>query len=56
MWKGMLALFIRHICVVVTYCNNRSNVYPCVPRRTLSRDESTVLESQIFLKQVFYVT
>ncbi|KAF4609815.1 hypothetical protein G7Y89_g15808 [Cudoniella acicularis] len=25
-----------------------TNVHPCVPRRTLSRDESIVLESQIF--------
>ena len=25
-----------------------TNVCPCVPRRTLSRDESIVLESQIF--------
>jgi hypothetical protein len=26
----------------------KPNVRPCVPRRTLSRDESIVLESQIF--------
>ncbi|KAH7327538.1 hypothetical protein BKA65DRAFT_510774 [Rhexocercosporidium sp. MPI-PUGE-AT-0058] len=32
-----------------------SNVCPCVPRRTLSRDESTGLESQNFPWQVYEV-
>jgi hypothetical protein len=28
--------------------SSKSNVCPCVPRRTLSRDEFIVLESQVF--------
>jgi hypothetical protein len=32
-----------------------ANVCPCVQRRTLSRDESIVLESQIFSWQVYEV-
>ena len=32
-----------------------SNVCPCVQRRTLLRDESIVLESQIFSWQVYEV-
>jgi hypothetical protein len=32
----------------MTIGGKSTNVRPCVPRRTLSRDESIVLESQIF--------
>ena len=42
-------------CMVLFSIFRVSNVCPCVQRRTLSRDETIVLESQIFPWQVYKV-
>ena len=41
----MLVMFDYEKAVAVKSCFNVSNVCPCVARRTLSRDESMVLDS-----------
>jgi hypothetical protein len=49
------AVLVLSCTVFAVGANRASNVCPCVPRRTLSRDESIVLESQIFSWQVHEV-